>query len=234
MPKSVGECEPEHSELNFLQAVGIAVTREKRALAMPIKDQIKNYAKKLVERSPDQETLSRFLRARKPLSIKFSDDGIVPNNPRFPLLIYRGAIRLSSPTYDPATIVDTLFEANGWGRSWRDTIYDFVHYHSQVHEVLGVARGKARVEFGGVRGRVLTLKAGDIAILPAGTGHRLIKASRNFLVVGAYPKEGTYDECTDTRDRPDAIKRIAKVRKPAQDPVQGKNGPLTRLWRRTK
>ena len=30
----------------------------------------------------------------------------------------------------------------------------------------------------------------------------------------------------------DAAKRIAKVRKPSKDPVYGKSGPLTRLWRR--
>ena len=63
-----------------------------------------------------------------------------------------------------------------------------------------MARGTAVVEFGGVKGRRLSLRAGDIAILPAGTGHRLIKASQNFLVVGAYPQSGTYDECTDSRE----------------------------------
>jgi uncharacterized protein YjlB len=86
---------------------------------------------------------------------------------------------------------------------------------------MGVARGSAKIECGGVKGRVLTFKAGDVAIMPAGTGHRLIDSSRNFLVVGAYPEHGAYDECTDSRDRPKAIKRITKVRKPAKDPVYG-------------
>jgi uncharacterized protein YjlB len=89
----------------------------------------------------------------------------------------------------------------------------------------------ARREFGGVKGRMLGVKAGDVVILPAGTGHRLIEASRNFLVVGAYPEDGTYDECTDTRERPDAIKRVAKVRKPANDPIYGHAGPLALEWR---
>lgn len=95
---------------------------------------------------------------------------------------------------------------------------------------MGVARGWAEVEFGGVKGCRIRLKAGDVAILPAGTGHRLIEASRGFLVVGAYPADGTYDECTDTRERADAAKRIAKTRKPAADPVFGKRGPLKRIW----
>jgi uncharacterized protein YjlB len=165
----------------------------------------------------------------KAKAIRLSDDGIVPNNPRWPLILYRRALRFSAE-FEPDTTIDSLFEANGWGRSWRDSIYDFVHYHSQVHEVLGVASGHAEVEFGGVRGRRLRLAAGDVAILPAGTGHRLIKESKDFLVVGAYPPTGTYDECTDTRDRQKAIKRIARVTKPRRDPVYGTDGGLLRLW----
>ena len=151
---------------------------------MPLKDQIKNYAKKLVENRPGSSALSEMVRVRKPLALTFRDDGIVPNNPSFPLLVYRGAVVFSTRSLDPATVIDTLFETNAWGRSWRDTVYDFVHYHSQVHEVMGVARGTARLECGGVKGRIITMKAGDVAVLPAGTGHRLIEASRDLLVVG--------------------------------------------------
>ena len=73
---------------------------------------------------------------------------------------------------------------HGWAKSWRDTVYDFVHYHSQIHEVTGVARGIAKIECSGPRR--------ETCGLPAETGHRLIDGSRNFLVVGAYPKDGTY------------------------------------------
>jgi uncharacterized protein YjlB len=198
---------------------------------MPLKDQIKNYAKKLVEDRPDAQALRKMVRRRKPLMLKFADDGIVPNNPRLPVLYYRGAVALPK-SVDPGTIIDTLFESNGWGRSWRDTVYDFVHYHSQIHEVMGVAKGHAKIECGGIKGRMLSVKPGDVLVLPAGTGHRLIDASRDFLVVGAYPESGTYDECTDMRERPDAAKRIAKVRKPNKDPIFGKSGPLTKAWRK--
>jgi uncharacterized protein YjlB len=197
---------------------------------MPLKDQIRNFAKKLVENRPDRTVLNGFVRIRRPISIIFSDDGVVPNNPRFPVVLYRGAVALRTQPFDPATVMDTLFETNGWTRSWRDTIYDFVHYHSQIHEVLGVSRGDARVEVGGVKGRIITLKPGDVVVLPAGTGHRLIEASPDFLVVGAYPEQGDYDECTDTRNRPDAIKRIARMSRPSSDPVYGKKGPLVQLW----
>jgi uncharacterized protein YjlB len=198
---------------------------------MPLKDQIKNYAKKLVEDRPDAQALGKMVRRRQPLMLKFGDDGTVPNNPRLPVLYYRGAVALPK-SVDPGTIIDTLFESNGWGRSWRDTVYDFVHYHSQIHEVMGVAKGHAKIECGGIKGRMLSVKPGEVLVLPAGTGHRLIDASRDFLVVGAYPESGTYDECTDMRERPDAAKRIAKVRKPNKDPIFGKSGPLTKAWRK--
>ena len=58
----------------------------------------------------------------------------------------------------------------------------------------------------------------------------MIEASRDFLVVGAYPAEGSYDECTDTRERAEASKRTAKTRKPKADPVYGRGGPLKALW----
>ena len=198
---------------------------------MVLKDQAKNYARKLVEDRPDPITLRKLVRSRKPVVMHFADDGVVLNNPRFPVLVYRGVVPLPSKAFRPGAVLDALFETNGWGRSWRDTVYDFVHYHSRVHEVMGVARGSAEIECGGVKGRILKVKAGDVVVLPAGTGHRLIKSTKNFLVVGAYPKDGTYDECTDTRDRVDAAKRIAKVRKPQKDPVYGKDGLLRKVWK---
>ncbi|MGX1322230.1 uncharacterized protein YjlB [Bradyrhizobium sp. USDA 377] len=201
---------------------------------MLVEDQIKNFAKKLVEGRPDAATLRALVRVRKPTAIHFRDDGIVPNNPRFPVLFYRGAVKLKGRRFPPEVIIDTLFDTNGWGRSWRDTVYGFVHYHSQIHEVTGVARGTARIECGGIKGRILSVKAGDVLVLPAGTGHRLIESSRDFLVVEAYPPDGTYDECTDMRERPDAVKRIARVRKPKTDPVHGTGGALLISWARKR
>jgi uncharacterized protein YjlB len=69
-----------------------------------------------------------------------------------------------------------------------------LHYHSRIHEVLGIARGKGRVRFGGRTGRIFTLKASDVAALAAGLGHQRLSASDDFLVIGAYPPTGTYDE----------------------------------------
>ena len=130
-------------------------------------------------------------------------------------ILYRGAVDVEG-RHDPAAVIEDLFEANGWGDTWRNGIYDYVHYHSKIHEVLGIARGKGRVRFGGAKGRIFTLKAGDIAVLPAGTGHQCLLADDNFLVVGAYPPAGTYNECTTVEDRPRALKMIPKVADPAR------------------
>ena len=56
---------------------------------MPLKDQIKNYAKKLIESKPDGAALQTIVRAGKPAMYQFEDDGIVPNHPRWPVIVYR-------------------------------------------------------------------------------------------------------------------------------------------------
>jgi uncharacterized protein YjlB len=179
---------------------------------------------------PRSNALDKLVRARTPRTFRFKDDGIIPNHPRWPLIVYRGAVRLDDD-YDAAAVFEELFASRGWGDSWRDGIYDYVHYHSRIHEVLGIARGHGRVQFGGLNGRIITAKAGDVAILPAGTGHQCLSASDDFLVVGAYPPTGTYDECTKSEDRKAALKSIPKVARPRQDPVYGAKGPLLKLWK---
>jgi uncharacterized protein YjlB len=127
---------------------------------------------------------------------------------RWPFIIYRGAVD-SGDGHDPAAVMEDLFEANSWGDTWRDGIYSYVHHHSRIHEVLGIARGKGRVRFGGNKGRIFTRKAGDVAILPAGTGHQCLFAEEDFLVVGAYPPGPT----TNARRS-----RIGRARRRALDP----------------
>jgi uncharacterized protein YjlB len=201
---------------------------------MPILEDLKEYAERATGvRRPGKRSASALARARKPHTVRFKDDGLVPNHPRWPLIIYRGAVDLDE-RHDPAAVIEDLLEANGWGGSWRNGIYDYAHYHSRIHEVLGIARGKGRVRFGGNKGRIFTLKEGDVAILPAGTGHQRLSAGDDFLVVGAYPATGTYDECTALEDRPRALKSIPKVPLPRKDPVYGIGGPLAKLWKKAK
>jgi uncharacterized protein YjlB len=116
---------------------------------------------------------------------------------------------------------------------WRNGIYDFLHYHATVHEVLGIARGHARVRFGGDAGREFEVSAGDVAILPAGTGHQCLSASDDLSVVGAYPPGPKMDLQRATPESHEkALTTIPQVRLPKIDPVMGADGPLVRLWRR--
>jgi len=165
-----------------------------------------------------------------PVTFIFADDGLVPNNP-MPFLIYKGAVALDRS--HPEETIENLFGANGWGAMWRNGVYDFLHYHATVHEVLGIARGHARVRFGGAKGEELAIAAGDVAILPAGTGHQCLSASDDFSVVGAYPPGPKMQVTQPTpENHAKALQSIPQVPLPTSDPVMGKDGPLTRLWKR--
>jgi len=84
---------------------------------------------------------------------------------------------------------------------------------------------------GGRHGRKLTMKAGDVLILPAGTGHQRLSMSDDLLVVGAYPRKGGYDMCHPRKpDHDRAAAAIARTPRPKADPVYGRDGPLTTLW----
>lgn len=168
--------------------------------------------------------------AAVPLTHRFADDGRIPNNPDLPLVLYRGGVSLSGSP-DPEAVIEKTFAANGWGNMWRNGIYPYVHYHSMIHEAMGVARGRATVRFGGDDGAEIEIAPGDVVILPAGTGHQRLAQSPDLVVVGAYPPSGRYDLCRGSKpDHDKALVTIAKVPRPATDPVFGPNGPLIALW----
>src|ERR1700694_1207100 len=165
-----------------------------------------------------------------PLTFRFSDDGSVPNNPRLPFIVYRDAIDL--PGSGPEEKMEKVFKKNGWGDMWRNGIFPYVHYHSMIHEVLGIARGRAKVRFGGDGGEELDVGPGDVTILPAGTGHHGLWTSSDLVVIGAYPPSGRYDLCrASAAEHSWALKTIPQVPLPGSDPVYGKDGPLLKLWR---
>ena len=169
-----------------------------------------------------------------PLTFLFKDDGSVPNNRALPALIYKRAIDVTA-SRNPESTIERQFAGNGWGHGqWRNGIYPFVHYHSMIHEALGIASGRARVQLGGRGGEVFELAAGDVVVLPAGTGHQKLSGSDDFVVIGAYPPDGTYNLCRgdNPAERTKALTNIPKVPLPSSDPVLGKDGPLPRLWRR--
>ena len=149
-----------------------------------------------------------------------ADDGLVPNNPEFPLRLYRAAFAAGDSSAE--TRIEALFAANNWSGGWVNGIYDFHHYHATAHEVLGLARGWASVQFGGPKGPVVRVTAGDAVLIPAGVGHCRLDGSRDLSVVGAYPGGMAYDTRRATAaERLTALPLIARVPRPASDPVTG-------------
>lgn len=140
----------------------------------------------------------------------------IPNHPSFAVLLYHG-----TDLRDPDAARER-FAANGWGGAWVDGVFDFHHFHSTSHEVLAVVAGSARLELGGPQGQVFEVSAGDVVVLPAGTGHRRASASGSgdFTVVGAYPAgQEDYDLLRSADDA--ARSRIAALGAPDADPVGG-------------
>jgi uncharacterized protein YjlB len=158
----------------------------------------------------------------------FADDGVVPNN-RLPLVLYRGALGSEG---DLASRCEAMFEANGWPGAWRNGIYGHHHYHSTAHEVLGIARGSARVRLGGENGATVELREGDVVVIPAGVAHKRESASGDLLVIGSYPKGQRPDICRAEHAAHDgSAANVAKVALPGCDPVTGGEGPLLDCWR---
>lgn len=155
----------------------------------------------------------------------FKDDGTIPNNPRLPLLVYEEAFKSKDS-----------FEVNllnhGWSGTWVNGVYNYHHYHSTSHEVLGVISGQAEVLFGGENGTSVSVNQGDVVVIPAGVGHKCIEKSSDFQVMGAYPDHQEMDMCSGKEEEwPRVLKNIQNVPIPENDPLFGKNGPMFDYWK---
>ena len=156
--------------------------------------------------------------------------GNIPNNQHLPVLLYRQVFTEGNNRTEQ---FKEVYAQNNWGGTWVNGVFDYHHYHSKSHEVLGIAAGSATLILGGPGGKEVEVSAGDMVVLPAGTGHCRKSASSDFSVVGAYPKgQENYDICTEDDDMQEKQENIARVLLPTADPVFGKEGPLPAHWKK--
>ena len=153
--------------------------------------------------------------------------GWVPNNARLPVIVYRHI--LAPGSQDLAHTFTERFEANGWPVQWLDGVFDYHHFHSTAHEVLGVFAGTADLILGAPGGRLLRVHAGDVLLLPAGTGHCLLSLAGGFRVAGGYPRGQQWDIRRDALT-PLELRAMQTLAFPASDPVYGAQGPLIEHW----
>ena len=166
-----------------------------------------------------------------PTALMFADDGSIPNNPRLPFLFYRGAIDLAG-TPDPEAVIERAFASHGWGNNmWRNGISTYVHYHSMIYEALGIARGRAKVRFGG--GRQSDRRRSWRRRGPAGRNRPSVPVTNDRT--GGGRRLSQEREIRPLPRQPGgnakALKSIPEVPLPDSDPVLGPDGPLVELWR---
>jgi uncharacterized protein YjlB len=156
-------------------------------------------------------------------------------NSELPVLVYQKALNLPEQKGKAATIIQKIFARNDWTNSWRNSIYDFHHYHSVTHECMGIGEGSATIILGGPGGKRIKLSQGDIIIIPAGVAHKCLQFSPDFLCVGAYPQGKDFDIKTGTDiEYKQAKEIITKLANPQSDPVFGEEGFLKAYWNNNK
>ena len=137
----------------------------------------------------------------------FPRHGWVPNNPRFPVLLYHGAVpglggcRRGARGVVPAKWLGAALARRGV--SLPPLSFERAR-GARLRPRVGPADPR-RTRRG--RGRRRSRRRG----VPAGTGHCRLHASEDFLVVGAYPPGQDMDLCREAPSA-EAIRRIAGAR----------------------
>ncbi len=165
----------------------------------------------------------------EPEILNFKDDGITPNN-RFPVIIYRNVFKHTG--IKSASSFKAVFAANNWTNNWKDIIMTQNHYHSTTHEVIGIDRGEVDLKLGGKYGSVVTVKAGDVILIPAGVGHYSLDNQKSYEAIGGYPNGAKWDMVFDEKDKHlVSVDRIRQLPIPKKDPVFGQDGALFQYWK---
>lgn len=156
-------------------------------------------------------------------------NGFFPNNPRFPLLVYKQTFAMANQSVHA---IQQVLQRNHWGQLWVDSIYDYHHYHSTTHEVLVMIEGVGTVQFGGDEGRIYAVSQGDVVIIPAGVAHKSLHLSPGFKCIGAYPGNIDFDmKYGIAEEHPQVDEQIKRVGLPQSDPLFGEHGLLFNYWK---
>ncbi|KAH7254233.1 uncharacterized protein BKA55DRAFT_663544 [Fusarium redolens] len=140
------------------------------------------------------------------------------NTHQKPLLHYHAAFK---PPITASKIESHLTSINVVTPQWRYTM------------VLCISHGRARLCFGGEdnEGRVEpVVETGDVVIVPAGVGHRLLEdLEGGFEMVGSYPTGCDWDMCYGKKGEEDKVNAIKNVEWFRKDPIYGDEGPATKV-----
>jgi len=163
-------------------------------------------------------------------SYVLKDDGTFPNS-ELPVLLYKNVLDI--PHVFPALYIENLFKENNWKNSWKAGIFEYHHYHSITHEVIGCFKGSATLQLGGENGVSITVERGDVLIIPAGVAHKNLGKENDLNCVGAYPDGRDYDmNYGKAGERPHTDFNIKEVPLPDRDPVLGLKGGLNVYWKK--
>jgi len=154
------------------------------------------------------------------ISYYFTNDSIIPNN-TLPVLLYKNVLQDFEAT----------FKKNGWTNNWKDIILPYDHFHSNTHEVLGLAEGTAKLKIGGQNGVELVVETGDVILMPAGVGHYSLDNSTPYQFIGGYPNGADWNLKRSLEEDPSILEEIANIPIPKTDPLFGNNGPLFDYWK---
>ncbi len=161
---------------------------------------------------------------------RIKPDDEFPNNECLPVVHYK-TVFTSMEKDVLEREMKKRFEKNNWTNTWVDSIYQYHHYHSNTHEVLGVCSGHAKVQLGGPDGVIVELMVGDVLVLPAGVAHKNVCSSPDFTCVGAYPDGIEYDiKKADHKEFSEDLECIKNVPLPETDPIFGKAGYVLEHW----